>query len=333
MKNKKNILLGIIGFILIIIIILFLIIMFDRDKKINNLNNIIIDLTNLYTKDKSIILNKDELIINKGGNYILQGKYNGRILIDAKSKTNITLNSVNIDTKYNPCISILKGSPVDFIIPAYSRNYLKDMYSSSTIYSEEDISIDGIGSLTIMSGGEYGINILNNSFTIKGSILEINGNSSIKAKDIKVLGGEIYFNSKKDSIISDNLIINDGNIYISSLINGLNIKNPYIINGGRSVILSQINNSVLDDNSKEDVFVFKTEDKILKDTTSFLTDSDDKLIISFSNNNDYNLCIISVPGVNKKSYNLYINGYNEGKKVRGVYGKGKYILGSKKNIY
>lgn len=173
----------------------------NDDKNVSlNSNYINIDL-NEYPSD--------ELLINTTGSYYISGNYSGKIIInDANGNIHLFLNNVNIKAIEGPAIIIKNALKVVITIVdgtnntiSDTNNYIKYNDYESCISSDETITINGSGSLTI--NGYYKDAIHSND-TVK----IINGNISVKSKKtaiyaadgVNICGGKIFLASEKDAV-------------------------------------------------------------------------------------------------------------------------------------
>lgn len=218
---KKTIIIGITTVLLILLILNY----FKHSKKnidvdkveeiytIENVRNIEeVDYSELEEFNVKLT---DSLQIKKGGVYHLEGIIdNGQIYIDTKENVKLILNGVNITNKNGPAIMVENANQVYIELASNSVNYLTDGedYSVSgdnefdgTIFSKDDLILDGLGKLIIDANYADGI-------VAKDNLKIVNGNFEINAVDDAIRG-------------KDSLVIMNGNFTINSLGDGLKATN------------------------------------------------------------------------------------------------------------
>ncbi len=181
----------------------------------------------------SILLNDDDISINgsgatadgsvltitSAGVYSVSGTLtDGQIIINSEDEeiVQIILNGIDISSSTTAPIYIISAKKTVFILAENSQNYLSDattyIYADaeedepdSTIFSKDDLSIAGAGSLTIDS----------------------NYNDAIKSKDgLVIAGGNIVINSVDDGIVGkDYIALYDGVLNITADGDGIKSTN------------------------------------------------------------------------------------------------------------
>lgn len=165
--------------------------------------------------DNAIVVNlddyDDEVVLSTGGDYILTGTLAGHLVVDAKEQNvHIFLNNVDITSEGGPAImvpddagdklviTLMEGTDNSISDNGDFRDY--DEYEA-TIEASCDITINGTGELVV--AGYY--------------------KDAIRSKDIvKILDGSYSIKCKRNGIMgNDGILVNGGNIVISSEKNGL----------------------------------------------------------------------------------------------------------------
>jgi hypothetical protein len=157
-----------------------------------------------------------DVTLNTEGIYVLSGDVkNVTIVVDAPedAKIQIVLDGVSITNEDSPAIYIKTADKV-FVTSTDSKNHMEvsgtyvadgDTNLDAVIFSKADITLNGTGTLEIVS--------------IKGI--------GISSKDdIKITGGVYNINSSEDALeANDAILINDGDITIDTGKDALNSKN------------------------------------------------------------------------------------------------------------
>lgn len=141
--------------------------------------------------------------IDRGGTYLLTGNYEGQIWIDAKEyPVHLILDNVSVESNLGPALHVASASKVILTAKEGTDNTFRDVgdygreEADGCIFSVSDLTINGSGSLSV-----YGY-----------------GDSAISSKDhIKILGGNISLQSKKDGIrANDGMVIRPETLVVES---------------------------------------------------------------------------------------------------------------------
>ena len=235
------------------------------------------------SNSKVVKLNNESITINKEGTYILSGTIsNGQVVVDATntSKIKIVLNGVTINNDTSAAIYVKQADKVFITTAKGSVNTLsnKSEFVNKTgeeidavIYSKDDISLNGEGTLNInavygngivskddlvISSGSYNITAKNHGLRGKGAVKIGGGTINVKAgKDaihaennddtskgyIYVSGGDINLESESDAMDAMSLLqVDGGNITISSGDDGMHSDDKFIVKGGKVDILKSV---------------------------------------------------------------------------------------------
>lgn len=165
----------------------------------------------------------NKVMITAGGEYIISGSSNdGQIVVDTETedKVEIILNGVDLTCSNGPAIFINEAKKCIVKIAGETVNYLSD--------GGKDKVNDGV----IFS---------NDTLKIKGSgrleIDAVNAHGIASDDDVIIENGEIYINSKKSGIFAhDDITINDGDLTIFGGTNGIKSKGTVHINGGTAKV-------------------------------------------------------------------------------------------------
>ena len=162
--------------------------------------------------------------ITTAGNYIISGTLDdGQIIVqaDKEDKVKVILNGVDLSCSYNAPIYVESADKVVITLEGSSVNTINDAETyteteegiDSAIYSKDDLTINGTGSLTINANYMYAIN---------------------SKDDLKINGGNIDIISIGDAIRGkDSVTVKDGNITIDSGGDGIkSTKGDVAISGG-----------------------------------------------------------------------------------------------------
>lgn len=187
-----------------------------------------LDITNMFSdRDKEIgydessatkiALSDSSVTIDKEGTYILSGTLsNGQVVIDADSsaKIQIILDNVNINCDTSAAIYVKQADKVFVTLAKDSENVLSnksefvaidDNNIDSVIFSKDDITFNGLGSLTINTAYGHGIVSKDDAVFTSGTYNITSKEHGISGKDsVRVADGTYNITSGKDGIHSEN---------------------------------------------------------------------------------------------------------------------------------
>lgn len=261
MKSKKYIIILILVAILTIVIGAAIYITSNKNTSISNKTQ----NTNIsaeYSKEDSetdweaesyIDINLTEsLTITKAGTYHITGTLdNGCITVNVgdEDKVTLVLDNVNITNTTGPAIYVENADKVIITLKEGTTNTLSDSSSYSNyeedvdgcIYSKDDLTINGEGSLNVVANYLDGI-VSKDDLKITGGTINVTANDdAIRGKDsITIKEANIKINAKGDGFKATNdeeenkgyIIIESGNIEIQSGDDGIHAVGMIQIDGG-----------------------------------------------------------------------------------------------------
>ncbi len=193
--------------------------------------------------------------ITSGGDYLVSGTLNdGRIIVDSGDNiiVRLKLNDVDITSTANAPISVLNAEKTVILLADGTQNYVTDPStyvvsipgdeeSNAAIYSKDDLSISGNGTLTIDANYNDGI-ASTDGLVINGGTINIDAaDDGIRGKDYLVVkAGAINIQAGGDGLKSDNyedvhkgyILIESGDIDITCDADGFDAETDALIMGG-----------------------------------------------------------------------------------------------------
>ncbi|MEE1041946.1 MAG: carbohydrate-binding domain-containing protein, partial [Lachnospiraceae bacterium] len=177
-----------------------------------------------------------DLVISNGGWYVLTGTLeDGKIIVDAhdSSKVWIRLNGVTVSCSDDACLRVDQADKVFLTLAEdtensfssgtdYSEEALADN-TGGTIFSHDDLTINGSGSLSITAGYKHGIDV-NDSLVITGGNITITApQDGIHVSDsLRFMEASLTIDAGDDAVHSDDeLYIESGTVLINSCYEGL----------------------------------------------------------------------------------------------------------------
>lgn len=222
--------------------------------------------------------NKGSVVITNAGKYVLSGTLtDGTISVDAyiSSKVWLLLDGVDITSSNNAAIRVEEADKVFITLAEGSENFLTsgETFSDAAIadgtngaiFAHDDLTINGTGTLTILSGYKHGIDA-NDDLIITGGTINItapldglhandslrimNANLTIDAGDdglmvskeggyLHVESGTLNIKATGDAIhTTGDITIDDGSITLTAGDDGIHSDTNVLINGG-TVLISE----------------------------------------------------------------------------------------------
>ena len=176
-----------------------------------------------------------ELVISEKGNYVLSGSFSGRIVIDVpeEDKVRLILNGAAITSAEGPAIYEKQADKLIITLAADTENVLTDGAPvaddddtvGAALYTEDDLSVNGSGNLTvngtqkhgiqskadlIIANGRITVNAVNDGIRGRNSVLILNGELNITA------GGDGITATRKDSDGKGWVVLADGRVTVKT---------------------------------------------------------------------------------------------------------------------
>ena len=177
-----------------------------------------------------------DVYISNAGKYVISGKLtNGRLIIDAydSSKVWILLDGVDIYCEDDAAIRIEQADKVFLTLAEGSTNYVEsgeaysdealDDNTGGTIFSHDDLTVNGSGYLRITAGYKHGIDC-NDYLVIAGGTIEINApQDGMHVNDgVNIINADITVSAKDDGISAgEKFIMAGGSLSIDECYEGI----------------------------------------------------------------------------------------------------------------
>lgn len=159
----------------------------------------------------------NDIVITKKGSYLIHGKSdNGSIEVDVESgKVNLILDGVTLSKSNAPSLNVVNAKKVTLSLLENTQNSFSStggfVYKDgadepdATIFSKDDIVINGSGSLEVSSDSVSGIKSKDSLVIAEGNIKVTAQNNGIVGKDfVSIYSGSIYVDAKNNGIKSTN---------------------------------------------------------------------------------------------------------------------------------
>jgi hypothetical protein len=193
--------------------------------------------------------------ITSTGTYSISGTLNdGQIIVDTVDEETVVLilNGVDITCSNGAPIYVSNAAKTVITLAAGTQNHVTDgsdyVFASAevdepnaAVFSNDDLTINGEGSLTVMANYNNGIDSNDDLKIASGNITVFAVNDGIKANDsISVLGGNITITAGGDGMQSNNIedpekgfvVIENGTISITAGLDGIQAETNLQVGGG-----------------------------------------------------------------------------------------------------
>lgn len=206
-----------------------------------NATRIVLSDEGSTVKGNGAYVNNGDIYIVYSGKYVLSGELsNGSVIVKANGNDKIWLkfSGVSIHCEDNAAIHVEQADKVFMTLQDGTENTLSSGTSfgeeavsagvDGTIYSRDDLTINGTGSLQVMAKYRHGI-VCNDDFVMTGGTLDItaaqdavHANDSVRLKDasLTLSAGDDGITASNDDETSF-LYVESGNICIPSCCEGL----------------------------------------------------------------------------------------------------------------
>jgi len=198
-------------------------------------------------------LDRDVLVINSKGDYLLSGEFSGRIVIDADKddKVRLILGGLQLKTGDSAAIFIRKADKATITLADGSENVIlaganllidEDEELEAAIYSKADLVINGGGSLMVDSPCGHGILSKDDLRLIDGEVTVNAYADGLRGRDaVQMYGGKISVVAGGDGMKSNNdedadrgyISIDGGELGISAGEDGIQAETTLQIMGGK----------------------------------------------------------------------------------------------------
>lgn len=212
-----------------------------------------------YTGNSATI-DGSTITITKAGVYKLTGLLtDGMVIVNTSQEEDVVLvlDNVDIHNEDGPAISVLQADKVILNLVENSINTLSDGSSytltagedepNATVYSKDDLTINGLGTLNIESNYNHGIYTKDDLKLVSGTINVNSVNDGIKGKNYIAIK-DVYLSlvSNGDGLQSNNsedltkgyILIEGGTINIESGLDGIQAETELVITDGELSISS-----------------------------------------------------------------------------------------------
>ena len=219
----------------------------DTDSEDDEITGRILLQDGASTSDsKNVSINGDLITVNEAGTYLVSGSLgNGQIRIDTdkESKVKLILDGVDVSNSSSAAIYVVSADKLVVSLADGSTNTLcstgsfvqtDDNNVDAAVFSKDDLTISGGGTLTVSSSEGHGI-VCKNDLKIKNGRITISAmNKGISANDsITFDGGEVSIVSGDDAVNCEGEVtVNAGLLSLSTEDDGIHADVSLTVCGG-----------------------------------------------------------------------------------------------------
>lgn len=217
-------------------------------------NAVIFDGNKITYSGKGAEINGSTITITSSGTYYFSGSLSdGQIIVDSDDDgtVNLVLNGVDITGSNNAPIYIANAEETVITLADGSKNILTDGSTRSdeeitgALYSSDDLTLTGSGSLTVTANYNDGIVCKDTLKIISGSYTVKSADDGIIGKDcIIIAGGTFNINAEDDGFKSTNdsdtslgyIAVSDGTFNITAGADGMQAETNILVENGTFTI-------------------------------------------------------------------------------------------------
>lgn len=192
-------------------------------------------------------LSNSEFTITEEGTYYLTGNFKGNVIIDSDGLVRLIFDNLEITSTLNSPIFVKNAEKIIITLKEGSNNTLTDTLNynlnsdeepSATIFSKDDLVINGTGTLNINSNYNDAIQSKDGLKIISGTYNITSVDDAIIGKDyVAIKNGTFNINAGGDGIKSTNeedgnILIENGTFNIVSINDGIDSKKSLSITDG-----------------------------------------------------------------------------------------------------
>ena len=185
--------------------------------------------TSATASSNSVQINGSTVIIKEEATYVISGSLNGMLVVDAPdtAKLQLVFNGVDITSETSAALYVLEADKVFVTLADGTVNTLAnggsfvaidDNNIDGALFSKQDLTLNGSGSLTVISPAGHGI-VCKDDLVITGGTYVVNSAShGLDANDsVRIENAALTIDAGKDAIHCENSDdAEKGFIYISS---------------------------------------------------------------------------------------------------------------------
>ena len=227
----------------------------------SDMSTILLEGQSISLEGSGATVNGSSVTITSAGTYSISGVLNnGQIVVDTADEENVflVLNGVNLTYTTGAPIYVANAEKTIITLAEGTENIVTDGASylfpdaetdetNAAVFSKDDLTINGSGSLTVYASYNNGITSKDDLLIAGGNITVNAANDGIKGRDsLTVLDGTITVNAGGDGLQANNdedategiVVIDGGTLMITAGLDGIQAETMLAISGGKLAISS-----------------------------------------------------------------------------------------------
>lgn len=225
----------------------------QNDSWDDSAEQIILSGTGAETQSDSVSVSQGRVTIQGEGTYVLSGSLEGQIYIQAADteKVHLVLNGAEITSPDSAAIWVQNADKVILTLAEGTENYCTDGASyadadsenapNACIFSRDDLTLNGTGSLTVTGQYNNGIQSKNDLRIAGGTISVTAAANALKGNDtVLIAGGTLTLDAGGDGIKTDNIeeadkgyvAVTGGTVTVTAAEDGIQADTVFACSGG-----------------------------------------------------------------------------------------------------
>ncbi len=172
--------------------------------------------TTAAASSDSVQINGSTVIIREEATYVISGSFSGMLVVDAPdtAKLQLVFNGVDITSESSAALYILEADKVFVTLADGTENTLAnggsfvaidDNSIDGALFSKQDLTLNGSGSLTVTSPAGHGIVCKDDLVFTGGSYVVNSASHGLDANDsVRIAAGDFTIDAGKDAIHCEN---------------------------------------------------------------------------------------------------------------------------------
>lgn len=233
----------------------------DSTFNLETASRISFEGTSTVISGEGLIADGNIITISAPGTYVVSGTISdGQIIVNAGDEEDVVvvLNGVNLTNTTTAPIYVMNADKTVITLAEGTTNTITDAKNyvftdtetdepNAAIFSKDDLTINGTGTLIVNGNYNHGIFSKNDLKIISGAINITSVNDAIKGKDlVAVLGADITINAGGDGIQSSNaedaskgfVLIEDGIFNITAGTDAIQAETSLLIKAGEFTVVT-----------------------------------------------------------------------------------------------
>lgn len=230
----------------------------DKDDSYDEAITINLSDDNCQATDDSVLIDGNQITITKEATYVISGRLSdGMIIVDCNDgKVHLVLKDVDITNKHSAALYAKNANKVFITSPQDSCNKLSNIDTfnaiddnniDATIFAKCDVTLNGSGSINVISKNGHGITckddlvITNGNYTIEALNHGLDANNSIRISDqtnLDIIASKDGLHCEDEDESKGFIYISNATMKINSTGDALSASNYLVVKDGDYNLIS-----------------------------------------------------------------------------------------------